>query len=235
MSTQVGDPARHPYAIPSGSPSVLGWLLRLDQERRDWVAQRAERELWADAHSMADLSELTVQWLERKIDYHPNGYSWGPDPETDEITPALITLNRAGFVTQNSQPGAEGSSLYWAQQTSVTGFGDDSTLTRIRAACENTELVVIAHRTPKHPWPFRARLDKGGPLAATTVGGNQLTERWIRLQFGGVGDEAYQEILDAWQITVIDPVWGRRDLLWDTLTSAIAPSCCPCRGEHSVE
>ncbi len=43
----------------------------------------------------------------------------------------------------------------------------------------------------------------------------------VEFIFEGIGDAAMNEVLDAWQVTVIDPVWGRNDVLWPTLIGAL--------------
>lgn len=229
----------------SGTPSMLGRLLRLEQHFKQLEMGRADRELWANAKSLRDLGELTARWLEGDIESQV-GYApyVGPSDETQDLIPTLAALNRAGYLTIGSQPGTEGDNgqTSWMQQASVQGFADDAVLERIRNACESTSLVVRAYQTPKRKWPFRGRLDKGGPLALTAWGGNQMGLSDVQCCLNGVGDEAWDEVTSAWQVAVIDPVWTRNDVLWSTLAAGvIAPhrnplwdiqasreSCCPC-------
>jgi hypothetical protein len=231
-----GAPAQDvPPVALSGASSILGRLLRLEQHFRQMKMGRTDRELWGNAQTLRELGELTAQWLEGDIESQV-GYApyVGPSDETQDLIPTLAALNRAGYLTIGSQPGTEGGDgqTSWMQEASVQGFADDATLARIRAACEDTDLVVRAYRTPRHKWPFRGRLDKGGPLAYHACGGNQMGLSNVQRCLNGVGDDAFVDVLNSWQVAVIDPVWTRNDLLWPTLTAAVTPPCCPCRPTH---
>lgn len=200
---------------------------------------RHERKQWAAARTLDDLGELTAQWLEGRIAYYPRygvEEDPGPDHETILLVPVLAALNRAGFLTEGSQPGEEpAAGLYdWQQRATVRGFADDATLARIEAAVRGSGLLLITRRTEIPPWwhqwlPRRLRpmlaFDEGRiPVTATTDGTVHTWLGWLTFdvvatEFDGVGREAFAEVLDAWQVLVIDPQWGRNDLLWDTLTS----------------
>ena len=58
---------------------------------------------WKTARSLADLGELTARWLEGTEPNHPCCAS-GADEETSPLIVELAALNRAGFVTDFSQP-----------------------------------------------------------------------------------------------------------------------------------
>ena len=70
----------------------------------------ADRQAWEAARTLADLGELTAQWLEGAIASQP-AYTpgCGPDPETAPLIPVLACCNRAGYVTNGSQPGEAGT------------------------------------------------------------------------------------------------------------------------------
>ncbi len=97
---------------------------------------RQDRERWASAKTLADLGELTAQWLEGTLASRP-GYAVnaGPDPETIELIPVLARVNRAGFLTSGSQPGMGWELGYngrlWRQRAFVQGFADDAMLGQI--------------------------------------------------------------------------------------------------------
>lgn len=61
---------------------------------------------WEQATTLHDLARLTADWLEGSPGEHPNGYD-RPDDETESLIPTLARVNRAGFLTVNSQPGHE--------------------------------------------------------------------------------------------------------------------------------
>ena len=57
--------------------------------------------------------------------------------------------------------------------------------------------------------------------------GVQLPRRHIRDSWLGYGichDDALDALCEAWQVTVIDPEWGRPDVLWRVLEQAIQPA-----------
>jgi hypothetical protein len=213
-----------------------------------YQVRRAERKPWTEAETLADLGELTARWAEGTAKYHPGGYDEGPAEETLEIAPALVTLNRSGFVTSGSQPGESAEVGYdgdlWWQRAAVDGFTDPDTADRLEDACDAAGLVFINNgparlrtnwrdavpATVKAPSdvtedpPAEGCPDEAG-YYVTTCFGTHLSRRAVRFEFDGFGADA---LLAAEQITVIDPVFGRKDLLWDTLIKAVDP-CCPCQ------
>jgi hypothetical protein len=91
-----------------------------------------DRPRWAAARTLADLGELTAQWLEGRIDSQP-GYYGRVDVDEDKVpglTETLILLNRAGFLTNGSQAGFDGKGFdnaRWQQLAAVTGFASKET------------------------------------------------------------------------------------------------------------
>jgi len=82
--------------------------------------KRRDRRLWASAGSLADLGELTAQWCAGAITETP-GHAGPPDDETLPYLDLLAAVNRAGFVTENSQA-ADRDWTAW-----VCGFADSAT------------------------------------------------------------------------------------------------------------
>ena len=110
---------------------------------------RADRRAWEAARTLADLGELTAQWLEGTIASQP-AYTpgCGPDPETAPLIPVLACCNRAGYVTNCSQPGETGTGFdgaAWEQRAAVEGFASPAVAGRIWEAAEPAGLTVIAH------------------------------------------------------------------------------------------
>lgn len=80
---------------------------------------------WASAQSFSDLAAATVSFLEGHLQQTP--IHLGPlNTETAELVPALIGMNRAGFITTDSQPG-QLSPPSSAQRAYVEGFCDEAT------------------------------------------------------------------------------------------------------------
>ena len=196
---------------------------------------RADRRAWKQARTLTELGELAARWLEGDIASQP-GYrpNCGPARETAGLIPTLARLNRAGYYTVGSQPGlapTEGhDGRVWTQRAAVTGFADDDTWDRIRTAVERArQLVLIAHRTPPRGrvWTRPRRL-RGAGMAITTAGDRVHTQFGARMSLGDIegylwelGQEGFAAVRGALQVTVIDPVWGRDDVLWSVLNTVV--------------
>jgi len=66
------------------------------------------RKVWGDPKSIKDVSDLFVRYIEGKLDSLP----WSEQPithEADVIKDDLVTLNRRGLLTINSQPSVDGA------------------------------------------------------------------------------------------------------------------------------
>lgn len=207
--------------------------------------RRADRREWAGADTVADAGKLTARWLEGDLQTQP-GYYGRPADETTDLIPTLAALNRAEYVTIGSQPG-EGpvtgwDGREWWQRAAVDGLvaADDSgTLERIEKACADAGLMFIWHEGARR-WhcdytdaePVTGVVDCAGVghllsggdaivLDVHTHFGTWLSRSTINLSFDGY---LHEEMCAAHQVTVIDPVWGRNDVLWPTLLAALAPS-----------
>jgi hypothetical protein len=187
--------------------------------------KRADRQRWASARTLADLGELTALWLEGRIPSQP-GYApgCGPDDETAALVPVLAACNRAGFVTDGSQPGESCTGYdgaWWEQRAAVTGFAAPEVAARLRSAAERSGLLVQAHDATR--WRFRFRTAIPVTLregSAITRFGAQLPRRHLRDGWTGYGicsPSAVREVCAAKQVTIVDPEWGRNDVLWPAL------------------
>lgn len=175
----------------------------------------AHRAHWREATSLKDLGELMAQWLEGKITYQPAYFAHIPAAETGDLVDVLATVNRAGLLTTFSQPGLPfvGGS---GQRASIDGFGTRDTIGRLQRLTLGTDLILIA---------FAPGCESGGQVPVTVMGGGECT--WLGLPLDAadiddyyqedLSDRALQAVRSAWQVNLIDPVWGRDDLLWDTL------------------
>ncbi len=192
---------------------------------------RADRKQWAATGTLADVGEVMALWLEGEVKSWP-GYApnHGPEEETTELIPTLAALNRAGLVTIGSQPG-ESPTLgwdgrLWEQRAAVEGFAGEATTERLRAAAEDAGLWVVRHCTRRR-WFGRFRGGAGSvPVTASgarvhTAFGGELDATEVEFILGGIGDTAMGAVLDGWQVTVIDPAWGRNAVLWPTLIGAL--------------
>lgn len=187
---------------------------------------RADHKQWAAARTLADLGHLMALWLEGSIKSRP-GYYGSTDLDTPELTALCAALCRAGLVTDNSQQGG-----HWTYRgravrarASIAGFADDETLNKLYDAVRGTGLIVTARHTKRRRW-WRHRDEGAGRVAVTEVEGRintefggQLWPSCMESIWDGIGAQAYREVRDAWHIAVVDPEWGRNELLLDTLTS----------------
>lgn len=191
----------------------------------------AARLAWHRARTLADLGELTAAWLEGTLATHP-GYHGRPAPETRELAGVLAAANRAGYVTIGSQPATGAPGLHQRQRAGVEGLAPSPIAARLLTAATDAGLVAIARG------PARRRCgDATGTIAVTLVGdhvvtdfGAHLSRRTLRRIFAGCHPAALAAAGDAWQLTLIDPAWGRNDRLWALLDASLAAGARP--GRH---
>lgn len=196
----------------------------------------ADRKRWAAARTLAGIGALTALWLEGAITSQPAyadpapGEDPGPDPETRGLVPVLAACNRAGFVTSCSQPGEiTGSTGWpWKQRAAVEGFADGAALTRLRAAVAGTSVILTAQK----PRRWRCSYSHAVPVSAGGASGRTRTSFGVCLSrrhladswtgYGVCHRDGVKALQTAWQVALIDPEWGRNDLLWPLLAAFTA-------------
>jgi hypothetical protein len=193
----------------------LPWMSRTDKRR------------WRSAAGLHDLGSLVASWLTGDIASQP-GYqpNCGPDEETQHLIPVLVAVNRLGYVTDASQPGENAfgtNGRWWEQRAAVSGLVDDPQLRdRLVAAAELAGLTVVQHgMTPR-------RHAEGVPVTRCeghvyTAFGSFLPIRDLRAVWPPhiIGRRAFGKVAEAWQLTLIDPEWGRDDVLWEALAEVV--------------
>jgi hypothetical protein len=187
---------------------------------QDLSKRASYEEQWRRAQTLQELGELTARWLEGDLKYNPFD-SDEPYQETQHLIPTLAEFNRKGFVTTFSQPGiplVEGS----GQRAAVDGFCEETVALRLAALTLFTDLLVLA---------LPPGVDRGCQIPVTVdeyhpftwVGVPPWQEVWS--EDGGYtdvySDEAMQAIRAAWYVLIIDPCWGRDDLLWEHVKSVL--------------
>jgi hypothetical protein len=203
--------------LPATSASTQGSpIVELDEDGRNL----ADRPLWAQAGGLADLGVLMARWLESDITYQPAYCGPVPEDETTDLIPVLAAVNRAGLVTDFSQPGQPlvGGC---AQRAAVGGFCDEQMLSELIRATFGTELVLMY---------FAPNSVSEARVVVTLDAGEEFT--WLgRIETAEDIADAYAEDLapagvhglaEAWQVHLFDPVWGRNDLLWPLLADVAA-------------
>lgn len=197
-------------------------ILRRIRDRRQW---RREVELgramgdwiaWSQASSLRDLGILTANWLEGAMATQPM-YGGGPDNETRPLINHLAAYNRAGFITHGSQPGTPFRNG-WAQRAWVEGWCTEATARRIEAELLGTDLIVGYTPPGNDAWTRICITTAGGQPNTTACA---MTRDYLIEQYRDVLPAAMPTLINAWQVFVIDPIWGRNDVLWDAVLGAL--------------
>jgi hypothetical protein len=180
---------------------------------------RGDTARWQTAHSLGDLGELTALFLEGQLSETPS-HGGPPDPDTGPLIPVLTEVNRAGFVTEQSQPGIPPDADGSAQRANVSGFASNKTFAALTATLADTDLVITAARARRDekglPPTIPITLDMGEEC--TWDGGAQSCTD-LEYHYGSTcHPDAVQALCNAWQVTIVDPEWGRNDVLWAALT-----------------
>ncbi|MEV5774263.1 hypothetical protein AB0L49_23885 [Streptomyces antimycoticus] len=193
--------------------------------RLPWMS-RADRRLWRSAQTLHDLGQRVALWLTGAIASQP-GYTpnYGPDPETEYLVPVLARINELGYVTDCSQPGISGADGddHWEQRAAVSGLVDNpALLRRLVDAAEEAGLLVICHDVTPGPHPDGVAVTKVNGEDCTWFGGHVLVQD-LRTIWPEriIGRRAFARVAEAWQVTIIDPQYGRDDVLWEALWEVI--------------
>lgn len=190
-----------------------------------WRRIRADRKRWAQARTLPELGELMARWLEGDLALWP-GYQpgYGPDDETTDLIPVLARVNRAGFVTDSSQPALDGPGFggrRWRQRAAVCGLvGDEQMLFALAQVAEAHRLTILVRTAVEHSCRPGVTVTKVDGESYTGFG-DQLSRRQLRHMWRGVSRPALDEIAAAWQVTLVDPEYGRNDRLWAALDEAL--------------
>lgn len=166
---------------------------------------------WAEAETLAELGEFTAQWLEGRIGFHPGYLASTPAEETRELVPVLAGLNRAGYLTDFSQPGRpviDGC----GQRAAVGGFCEETLAERLDQLSAVSDLIVLTY------WPgptdeLRVPVTILDGEQHTWVGGSPVPKDIVYGQLDGGSVGAAFTLMESCHVTVLDPCWGRNDVL----------------------
>lgn len=185
-----------------------------------------DRPRWAAARTLTDLCDLTALWLEGRIDSQPHYYGRVDvdEGEASGLTQALVALNRAGFLTYQSQAGYDGpgyDGANWMQLAAVIGYADLATVEILRAALPDWYQFVV------HTG-LRRRFQRSRPGAWVTYRDGspytgfawQTTRRQIAFEWDGCHRDAIRAIESACTIAIYDPTPGPNDL-WSDVVDAL--------------
>lgn len=165
-----------------------------------WMSPQEEA-LWANARTLAEVAELVARWLAGEIAFQP-GYSGPVDVDEDlapGMTAALIAVNRAGFLTDQSQGAIS------AEVAAAKGYLERH--------------AYVAGVATQAAWPLViATRAKGLRLAAAYWSESHIRHWWTG--YGVCHRDAVREILAAKRVRIYDPELGRNDRLWPALLAA---------------
>lgn len=189
-----------------------------------WRKVRADRKLWRQAETLADLGGLMGRWLEGELTVWPGYAVAGPDEETRDLVPVLARANRTGFLTDQSQPGFDGPGFdgtRWQQRAAVSGLvAEEELLFALARVAEAHRLTILVRTTDERSSRPAVTVTKVDGEAYTGFGA-RLSRRQLRHLWRGVSRPALDEIAAAWQVTLVDPHYGPDDRLWAALDEAI--------------
>lgn len=192
-----------------------------ETEARDRFGRRlADREVWRQAVTLEAAGELTARWLEGHSEYQAGTLTATYDAETAPIAVELAALNRNGLFTKESQPGLPSGTT--AQRQYVTGFCSPETAGELLALSTRSELVTVAH-APGEAGSAAIPVTLDGGEVVTVLGSSEtpVTEEQIQDWADETNETLALLLADSWYVEILDPFWGRNDVLLPAVLSAL--------------
>ncbi|MCO4273318.1 hypothetical protein NG701_02560 [Pseudarthrobacter sp. HLT3-5] len=193
-----------------------------EAEIRDQFGRRLEdKGAWRQAITLAAAGELTARWLEGHSEYQAATFTVRYDAETEAIATELAALNRSGLFTKESQPGLRTDNS--AQRQYVTGFCSAEAAVELLALSTRTELVTVAH-APGEASSAAIPVTLYGDEVVTVLGSSEtpVEEEQIRDWADETNETLALLLADSWYVEILDPVWGRNDVLLPAVLGALA-------------
>ena len=193
-------------------------------EDRDRFGRRLEdRGVWRQATTLPAAGELTARWLEGHSAFQPGTFTASYDAETVPIAVGLAALNRNGLFTRESQPGLRSPGL--AQRQYVTGFCSAEVAAQLLALSTRSELVAVAHAPGESSSAaIPVTLDGGEVVTVLGSSENPVTEEQIQDWADETNDTLALLLADSWYVEILDPFWGRDDVLLPAALGALSGS-----------
>jgi hypothetical protein len=177
--------------------------------------------------TVADYRDMAVAWLRGEIADLPSNCG-PPNAETAEINADLVAMNLGGLLTMGSQPATD------RQRAHVDGFARFDVAAALWLACNASDLIAII--TEPRPIDEEGELPFGIPVtvhrgATKDLGGGYIVDDGEPTTFAGRGgsDVVYLrdagvdpgELAEYVHIDMIDPTWGRTDVLVPTILGVL--------------
>lgn len=188
-----------------------------------------DRIRWGAPTTHIELGEVVARWLTSDGVRSQTGHQprRGPDLETLPLLEVLARVNRRGYVTDGSQPGDEDlqfkpTVLRWEQRAFVEGWADAAMAARLRRLTARHGLLIRCRRAGRR-WTSAEAIDATRVITPTTVevtlavGCTEAVPHVRNLRFPDVNDGMLKELLNGWNVTLVDPEWGPSDRLWRAL------------------
>ena len=190
-------------------------------EVRDQFGRNLEdKGAWRQATTLDAAGELTARWLEGMSEYQAATFTPTFDAETEPIAVELAALNRSGLFTKESQPGLQSDST--GQRQYVTGFCSAETAADLLVLSTRSELVAVAHAPGESSSAsIPVTLDGGEVVTVLGSSENPVTEDQIRDWAEETNESLALLLADSWYVEILDPVWGRNDVLLPAVFAAL--------------
>ena len=194
-----------------------------EAEVRDRFGRNLEdKGAWRQATTLDAAGELTARWLEGKSEYQAATFTVRFDDETGPIAVEMAALNRNGLFTKESQPGLQAGES--GQRQYVTGFCSAETAADLLALSTRSDLVTVAHAPGESSSASIAvTLDGGEVVTVLGSSENPVTEDQIRDWAEETNESLALLLADSWYVEILDPVWGRNDVLLPAVFAALTP------------
>lgn len=174
---------------------------------------------WTRPLSLEGLAQLTAEWLEGSVEGGPWNGGSSPDWETTPLVQYLSAINRLGYLTEFSQPGVPGS-----QRASVAGFCERSQGECLASLSLSSDLVVVSEY-PGVEAIYEVPITQDQGRTFTILAGRPILDPSC-----GFHPQTLSALSNCLYVSIVDPCWGRNDLLWTSVIAALKRDPAECAG-----
>src|SRR6266496_1196578 len=179
---------------------------------------------WYLARTLQDLGVCTQEWLEGRLEaMHGNPPYGNVHAESRRFLPYLAPGNRHGtLITIQSQPGCLPGNRSWGgmvdtQRAAVQGFVPEYMLRPVFGLSRKRPWLSVRARKPRprsenYTFPVSKQRGREVTWFGHTMGVTELAWR-----YGQLHPDLLIELLQTWQVLLVDQEWGRNDKLWPML------------------